>query len=108
MKPRASRSKGVRISRMRTLVLRRTVIAAGVLLATAAAAQETAPSKSLPYTAVHDPQFISASAATFMSGDDRIIGVMSGKVAKAYPAGILSQHGLVEDQSPKGPIAITW
>jgi len=46
--------------------------------------------------------------ATFMSGDDRVIGVMIGKTAKAYAAGILSQHGLVEDQSPKGPIAITW
>jgi len=62
----------------------------------------------LAYTAVHDPEFISASAATFMGGDDRVIGLMSGKTAKAYPAGILSQHGLVEDQSPKGPIAITW
>jgi hypothetical protein len=33
---------------------------------------------------------------------------MSGKVAKAYPAGILAQHGLVEDDSPSGPIAVTW
>jgi hypothetical protein len=33
---------------------------------------------------------------------------MAGNVAKAYPAGILSQHGLVEDRSPNGPIAITW
>jgi hypothetical protein len=75
---------------------------AGVL----ASAQE-AP-KSLPYTAVHDPQFVSASEATFMTADARVIGLMSGKVAKAYPAGILAQHGLVEDRSPKGPIAITW
>jgi hypothetical protein len=81
----------------------------GMLLAHAAAAQTppAAPS-SLPYTAVHDPEFIRAPDATFMNADDRVIGVMSGSVAKAYPAGILSQHGLVEDQSPKGPIAITW
>ena len=84
-------------------------IAAIVMLAGGAlpAAQTAAP-PSLPYTAVHDPQFISAAAATFMGDDDRVIGVMSGKIAKAFPAGILSQHGLVEDQSPKGPIAITW
>jgi hypothetical protein len=75
---------------------------AGVL----ASAQE-AP-KSLPYTAVHDPEFITAPEATFMTPDARVIGLMSGKVAKAYPAGILSQHGLVEDRSRKGPIAITW
>ena len=69
--------------------------------------QRSSPPR-LPYTAVHDPQFISASDATFMNDDDRVIGVMSGKAAKAYPAGILSQHGLVQDRSPNGPIAITW
>ena len=63
---------------------------------------------SLPYTAVHDPQFIPASEATFIHDGDRVIGIMSGKLAKAYAAGILSQHGLVEDRGPSGPIAITW
>ena len=62
----------------------------------------------LPYTAIHEPQFISASSATFLHDPDRVIGVMAGTVAKAYPAAILSQHGLVEDQSPSGAIAITW
>ena len=64
--------------------------------------------KGLPYAAIHDPQFISASSAAFLHDPDRVIGVVSGQVAKAYPAAILSQHGLVEDQSPSGPIAITW
>jgi len=80
----------------------------GVLFATAATAQQTAAQKDLPYVAVHDPQFISAKDATFMNGDDRVIGLMNGEVPKAYPAGILWQHGLVEDKSPEGPIAITW
>jgi Protein of unknown function (DUF3179) len=70
-------------------------------------AQAPAP-PSLPYTAVHDPEFISAPAATYMNPDDRVIGLMSGRTAKAYPAGILAQHGLVQDKSPSGPIAITW
>lgn len=70
-------------------------------------AQETKP-ENLPYSAVHNPEFISARAATFMNADDRVIGLMSGKTAKAYPAGILAQHGLVEDDSPSGPIAVTW
>jgi hypothetical protein len=65
-------------------------------------------SKPLPYVAVHNPEFISAPAATFMNADDRVIGLMSGKTAKAYPAGILAQHGLVQDDSPSGPIAVTW
>ena len=64
--------------------------------------------QSLPYVAVHNPEFISVSAATFMNADDRVIGVATGKTPKAYPAGILAQHGLVEDDSPDGPIAITW
>lgn len=63
---------------------------------------------SLPYTAVHDPQFLPASSATFLHDPDRVIGLLAGAVAKAYPAAILSQHGLVEDQSPSGPIAVTW
>jgi uncharacterized protein DUF3179 len=70
-------------------------------------AQEPKP-QNLPYAAVHNPEFISAAAATFMNADDRVIGLMSGKTAKAYPAGILAQHGLVEDDSPSGPIAVTW
>jgi len=82
-------------------------IAASALASTMALAQESKP-QNLSYAAVHDPEFISASAATFMNGDDRVIGVMSGKTAKAYPAGILAQHGLVEDDSPSGPIAVTW
>jgi Protein of unknown function (DUF3179) len=67
-----------------------------------------APQKRLPYVAIHHPQFISPAAATFLHDDDRVIGVVVGKSAKAYPAAILAQHGLVEDQSPDGPIAITW
>ena len=71
-------------------------------------AAQTAPPTRLPYAAVHDPEFIKASDAAFMSDDDRVIGLTSGAIAKAYPAAILSQHGLVEDRSPAGPIAVTW
>ena len=78
-----------------------------IVLGTSAAAQKQ-PQERLPYTAIHDPQFIPASSATFVHDPDRIIGIVSGRTAKAYPAAILSQHGLVEDQSPSGPIAITW
>jgi hypothetical protein len=92
---------------MRRTILPAAAVAAALVTSPAATGQNATPTR-LPYAAVHDPQFISAADATFMGDDDRVIGVMSGKTAKAYPAGILSQHGLVEDQSPKGPIAITW
>jgi hypothetical protein len=74
------------------------------VIATPLASQE----KRLPYAAIHDPQFIPASSANFLHDPDRVIGVVAGNTAKAYPAAILSQHGLVEDESPSGPIAITW
>ena len=83
-------------------------VVAGAFLVNGMSAFQTPAPPSLPYAAVHDPQFISAGDATFMNDEDRVIGLMSGKTAKAYPAGILSQHGLVQDRSPKGPIAITW
>jgi hypothetical protein len=85
--------------------IRLALFVAGSLLPGFAAAQEPA---ALPYVAVHDPQFISVTEATFLSAGDRVIGLMAGTVAKAYPAAILSQHGLVEDRSPSGPIAVTW
>lgn len=85
---------------------------ASALLAVAcmylAAPVSSAPQKWLPYVAVHNPQFISPAAATFLHDDDRVIGVLTGQSAKAFPAAILAQHGLVEDQSADGPIAITW
>jgi len=83
-------------------------IVAALLLAGALPVAQTASLRPLPYTAVHDPQFIPASDATFLNDDDRVMGVVSGAIAKAFPAAILSQHGLVEDESPSGPIAITW
>ena len=99
---------GYHRSRMRPTVA--TLMLVGALAgsgSTIAVAQDPKP-QSLPYVAVHDPEFISVSVATFMNADDRVIGLMSGTRAKAYPAGILAQHGLVQDDSPSGPIAVTW
>ena len=91
-------------SRVDTLVLCGALVLFGSAIAFA---QESQP-QNLPYVAVHNPEFITAPAATFMNADDRVIGLMSGNTAKAYPAGILAQHGLVEDDSSSGPIAVTW
>jgi uncharacterized protein DUF3179 len=107
-------AEGEREKRMRS-VLSLSLAFAGValLLASVPLASQDPPKQPstqgyLPYVPIHDPEFISAAEATFMHADDRVIGVVSGKVAKAYPAGIMVQHGLVEDKSPDGPIAITW
>ena len=84
-----------------------TLVLLGAFGSAIAFAQAPTP-QNLPYAAVHNPEFIAAPAATFMNPDDRVIGLMSGETAKAYPAGILAQHGLVEDESPSGSIAVTW
>jgi hypothetical protein len=70
--------------------------------------QEKSTQKSLPYTTVDHPDFVPAAQAHFMGSTDRLIGVMDGKIAKAYAASILSQHGVVQDRLAAGPIAVTW
>jgi hypothetical protein len=80
-------------------------------IATAFAGQSILPQSKkpdLPYVTIDHPQFITASQATFLSSNDILIGVTDGKTAKAYPAAILAQHGVVQDQMGDGPIAVTW
>ena len=62
----------------------------------------------LPYTAIHHPEFVAASEATFLQDDDILLGVASGAVVKAYPAADLAQHGAVSDTLPDAPISVTW
>lgn len=67
-----------------------------------------AQAANLPYATIVHPQFVSAAQATFMSPRDLLVGVAAGATAKAYPAAILAQHGVVQDQMSDGPIAVTW
>lgn len=70
---------------------------------------QTAPGlPPLPYTPIHEPEFVAASEATFLLDDDILLGVARDSVARAFPAGDLSQHGTVLDQMPDGPISVTW
>ena len=94
-------------SRLSSARMKSTVVALALFGSAVAFAQGPKP-QGLPYAAVHNPEFISVAVAAFMNGEDRVIGVMSGNTAKAFPAGILAQHGLVQDNSPSGPIAVTW
>jgi hypothetical protein len=84
-----------------------TALLIGAVLTGSSAAQKKAP-KMLPYTTVDHPQFVPGSEACFLSDTDVVIGVTSGSAAKAYPAADLAQHGVVQDQMPDGPIAVTW
>jgi hypothetical protein len=81
---------------------------AGLVVAAAGAVCAFQTKPSLPYKAVENPEFIPARQAAFLGDQDRLIGVTDGRVAKAYPAAILAQHGLVQDSLSDGPIAVTW
>ena len=80
----------------------------GLMLVTASTCFAFQTKPNLPYKAIENPEFIPAKQAIFMSDRDRLIGVSDGKISKAYPAGILAQHGLVQDKLSDGPIAVTW
>jgi hypothetical protein len=81
------------------------MLVAGIAASIRAQTPQTTP---MPYTAIHQPEFVAASEATFLHDDDILLGVTSGSVAKAYPAADLSQHGAVFDKMPEGPISVTW
>jgi hypothetical protein len=81
------------------------VLVAGIAAPIRAQTPQATP---MPYTAIHQPEFVAASEATFLQDDDIMLGVVSGKVAKAFPAADLSQHGAVFDKMPDGPISVTW
>jgi hypothetical protein len=84
-----------------------TVFAIGFIVSTSVWAQNKAP-KMLPYTTIDHPEFVPASQASFLSDTDMVIGVSNRGVTKAYPAADLAQHGVVQDKTPDGPIAVTW
>jgi hypothetical protein len=86
---------------MKALML---VLVAGV----AVPAPAQTPLAPMPHTAIDHPEFVAASEATFLEDDDILLGVASGKVAKAFPAADLAQHGAVFDRLPDGPISVTW
>jgi hypothetical protein len=62
----------------------------------------------MPYKAIDQPEFVSASQAIFLLDDDILIGVARGDMAKAYPVADLSQHGVAMDQMLDGPISVTF
>lgn len=82
-------------------------LAVGLTASSAVFTQQKA-AEMMPYTTIDHPDFVPASQASFLSDTDVVIGVSSRGVSKAYPGADLAQHGVVQDQMPDGPIAVTW
>lgn len=111
------RARKVRaVAREPLMLLIVSVVAIGLAAGSTAAAQsksaKAAASKSkalhLPYATIDHPHFVPASQASFLGPKDIVLGVTDSKTAKAYPAAILAQHGVVQDSTADGPIAVTW
>jgi len=58
--------------------------------------------------ALTDAKFVSVKNASFMTPNDRVIGVTIGGVAKAYPLKILDRHEAVNDRLANRSIAVTY
>ena len=58
--------------------------------------------------ALSSPKYVTASKATFLKNDDKILGLFLKGVAKAYPLRIMSWHELVNDQIGDSPVLVSW
>ncbi len=55
-----------------------------------------------------NPKFIGAGEASYLSGSDRVIGVTSEGVSKAYPIKILTWHEAVNDKVGGRELLVSW
>lgn len=58
--------------------------------------------------AITNPKMIPVEAARYLKSDDRVIGVLLGEKARAYPLRILNYHEVVNDVIAKTPVAVTY
>ncbi|NKB81753.1 MAG: DUF3179 domain-containing protein [Nitrospirales bacterium] len=58
--------------------------------------------------AILNPAFVSASDAGFLDVQDRVLGVVEGDEAKAYPIKILNWHEIVNDRLGGKPVLVTY
>ena len=59
-------------------------------------------------SAINKPAFVPVAQADYLEPADRVIGVVVGREARAYPIRILARHEIVNDQVGHQPIAVTW
>ena len=58
--------------------------------------------------ALDEPPTAAARDARFMDPRERVIGVVQGGVARAYPLRQLDWHEVINDRLGGRPIAVTW
>ena len=58
--------------------------------------------------AIHNPTFIEAAEADFLSDTDRVLGLVRNGVTKAYPIRIMDRHEIVNDQFGDERIVVSY
>lgn len=58
--------------------------------------------------AIDRPLFVPAGAATHLRADDRVLGVVRGDIARAYPIAILNWHEVVNDRFGDEAVTVTF
>lgn len=58
--------------------------------------------------AITGPTLVSADEANLIDGDERVIGVVHGGEARAYPVSILNLHQIINDELGGDPIAVSF
>lgn len=58
--------------------------------------------------ALTNPDFVPVDEADYLDPNDRVMGVIIGGKAKAYPIGILNWHEIVNDSIDSQHYAVTW
>jgi len=58
--------------------------------------------------ALSDPRFVPAGEARFLRDEDRVVVVVAGDEARAYPLKILNYHEVVNDELRGVPFAVTY
>jgi len=58
--------------------------------------------------AIDAPKFVSSAAAKFVKDEDKVIGIVSGDEARAYPVKILNWHQIVNDKIGDKDVVVTY
>ncbi|MGH7254764.1 MAG: DUF3179 domain-containing protein [Nitrospirales bacterium] len=58
--------------------------------------------------AILNPRFLPAGEASFLTPDDRVLGLARESQAKAYPIRILNWHEIVNDRIADQPVVVTY
>lgn len=64
------------------------------------------PKDAIP--AILSPSFEEGNRASWLKGNDAVVGVEMGGDSRAYPVPTLSRHEIVNDRVGGIPIAVTW